>query len=162
MSQIGARKVESEQRVDLTVAGAGQSVLRGDHFDVGRDPGCETALCLCDFILSQLKSEVCDVYRSARRGQFVERGLHFFHDACFERMAILLDAILFEFRPRFFGADAPASEDREIERQLVCVSRNSVVDVPTLVVPEAAEAELRQALLAVGVGRQLRNTAFRI
>ena len=55
-SERCARQVELIQRADLIVAGASQSVLRGDDFDVGGDAGGEAALRLRYFFLGQLKA----------------------------------------------------------------------------------------------------------
>ena len=70
--------------------------------------------------------------------------------------------LFFQLGARFFGADSPAREKRELQRDCVGVGRNAIVEARPLIEPETREIQLRKALLAGRIRRQMGDALLRI
>ena len=123
-----ARQIELIQSADLIVAGARQSVLRGDDFDVGGDPGLKAALRLSHFFLRQLQTQIGNVHGITRGRELIESGLYFIHDLRFQLAANFRHVLFFQLGARLFGVDSAAGEDWKLQRELVGVGRNAIVE----------------------------------
>jgi hypothetical protein len=64
--EVGTGLIETVERRDLVIVGAGKRILGRNHFDIVGDAGFETVAGLVDFFFGELHAEICDLHFIAR------------------------------------------------------------------------------------------------
>src|ERR1700722_20240396 len=116
LDEIQSGLVETVKGFNLVGVGTRQGILRGDNFDV-----------------RELKPHVRDLDILVRGGQFVDRRLHLANNTRLQKLAGLLDTLLLQVCPGNFGMNPPASEQWNVEADLIRVRGNAIVEARSLV-----------------------------
>ncbi len=147
MREVGARLVVAVQGRNLVVVGAGQLVLRRNHFDIVGHAGLKAVARLRHFFVRQIHAQIGDIHLGARGFQLRDGGFHFERDPVPQVRLLLRELLQFDVSLCDLAFDSAAGKKRNLEIRFVIVGRNHAGGRQTLHRPGAGEAHLRQSLI---------------
>src|SRR5258707_2611206 len=159
--EVGTGLIETVERRDLVIVGAGKRILGRNHFDIVGDAGFEAVAGLSNFFLRELHAEICDLHFTAGGLQVQKRGLHVESDLVAEIGVLLVDFLQLEIGFDDFRADAAAGEERHVCGNLVLIRGNAAVGGAAIVCPVTVETQRGQALILRGLLFEFRGFFLR-